>query len=273
MYNPIRSTLEREFKIPAETPKPLLNLALGEPTKANGYPLPEEMKQAIIEVIESEKCNGYTKSTGAVEARQAVVDKFSTPENPFTADDVFLTAGCSGALIAALHTLCEEGDNILLPRPGFPLATCICQNINVQYRFYDLLPEKDWEVDLASMEKLIDERTSCIVVNNPSNPCGSVYSKKHLEEIVALSDKHRVPLLADEVYHGLAYDASAEFTSLAHVAPNTPMIRTGAISKIYCVPGWRLGWVIVHNKHGYFDDLIVNINKMSMVALHPNSLV
>src|SRR5690606_3072955 len=95
--NPIRATLEKDFKVPEDPHKPLINLTLGEPTKENGYPLPDVTKQAIVDVVESEMHNGYTHSSGCLPARQAVVDKFSTEEAPFTAEDVLLTFGCSGA--------------------------------------------------------------------------------------------------------------------------------------------------------------------------------
>ena len=122
------------------------------------------------------------------------------------------------------------------------------------------------------MESQIDDRTSCIVVNNPSNPCGSVFSRKHLEEIVAVSEKHKVPILADEVYDRLVHDEESEFISLAEIATDVPLIRANALSKAFCVPGWRLGWILVHNKHGYFDDVLANLNKMSMLNMHPSSL-
>lgn len=105
VLNPIRSTVEKEFKIPEGHEKELINLTLGEPTKANGYPLPDVTKEAIIEAVEAETYNGYMHSSGCIPARQAVVDKFSTDEAKFTADDVLLTFGCSGAQYTVFSTL------------------------------------------------------------------------------------------------------------------------------------------------------------------------
>jgi tyrosine aminotransferase len=90
-------------------------------------------------------------------AREAVVEKYSTETAPFTTDEVIMTFGCSGALYTALSAVCEEGDNILMPRPGFPLCHTICENLNVNVKFYDLDPNKEFEIVPESVESLIDE--------------------------------------------------------------------------------------------------------------------
>ena len=89
--------------------------------------------------MQSENANGYSLASGSIEARQAVVDKFSTPEHPFTVKDVILTFGCSGALFNAIACLCDPGDNVLVPSPGFPLCQPICENLGVEYKLYHLL--------------------------------------------------------------------------------------------------------------------------------------
>lgn len=273
VLNPIRATLEKDFKVPQDPPVPLINLTLGEPTKANGYPLPEVTKQAVQEAVDSEAHNGYTHSSGSLPARQAVVDKFSTEEAPFEADDVLLTFGCSGAQYTVFSAMCEAGDNVLVPKPGFPLCLPITQNLGVELRHYELDPEKDFDIKLDTLESQIDDKTKFIMIVNPSNPCGSVFSKSHMEEIIAVSEKHQIPIVADEIYYGFSYDESKPFYSFPHVNTTIPIITLGAISKIYGVPGWRLGWVIVYNRHGYFDDILDKMKKLSMIWLHPCSIV
>jgi len=105
VLNPIRATLEKDFKVPETHEKELVNFTLGEPTKANGYPLPDIMKESIVDAVNSEKFNGYTHSSGLPDARQAVVDKYSTEAAPFAADDVLLTFGCSGAQYTVFSTM------------------------------------------------------------------------------------------------------------------------------------------------------------------------
>jgi tyrosine aminotransferase len=131
--------------------------------------------------------NGYTMIIGAEEARQAIVDKYSQSERPFAAKDVVLSFGCSGALYNVFSALCEIGDNILVPRPGWPGRYAIVQNIGVNLKFYDLNPEKSWQADLDGMRAQIDGKTRAILVNNPSNPCGACLPRDHLLEIIDIA--------------------------------------------------------------------------------------
>ena len=106
---------------------------------------------------------------------------------------------------------------------------------------------------------MIDERTKVFLLNNPSNPCGSVYSKEHLKEIYDFAMKHHLVVLADEIYHGLAYDESSTFYPFADIGSDLPVITVGGISKIYGVPGWRLGWIICHNRHGILSEVLAGM--------------
>lgn len=126
VINPIRALLEKDLIPVKNHPKPMVNLGLGEPSKANGFDLPEVIAESIIEAVKSEKANGYTMSSGTIEARQAISDKFSTEENKIDPNHIFLSHGCSGALQNAVSVLCEAGDTILVPKPGFPLISTIC---------------------------------------------------------------------------------------------------------------------------------------------------
>ena len=94
-----------------------------------------------------------------------------------------------------------------------------------------------------------------------------------MEEILALAEEYKIPLICDEVYYGLSYDPERPFISFGQMTTTVPVICTGAISKIYCLPGWRCGWTIVYNNSGYFDDVINNLGKHSMIMLHPASIV
>lgn len=119
----------------------------------------------------------------------------------------------------------------------------------------------------------IKPNTKAILVNNPSNPCGSCFTKEHMMDILAIADEYRIPIISDEVYYGLSYDAERPFYSIGNLTSTVPVICTGALSKIFCVPGWRCGWTIVYNNSGYFDKVIDNLGKHSMILLHPNSLI
>lgn len=147
------------------------------------------------------------------------------------------------------------------------------KNLGIEIKFYDLLPDKGWEIDLDSMRKAIDKRTKAIIVTNPSNPCGSVFTKEHQLEILKLADEYKIPIIADEIYYGLAYGEGSEFHSFGNLTKDVPIISICGISKIYCLPGWRLGWTIVYNNHGYFDKVIDSMHKHSTIKLHPTSII
>ena len=186
---------------------------------------------------------------------------------------MFLSFGCSGALYNAMTVLCETGDHISVARPSFPICQPICQNLGLEFDNFDLLANEGWNIDLASLRASIGPKTKAILVNNPSNPCGSCWSKEHMEEILAVANEYKIPLIADEVYYGLSYNEDRPFISFGNLTSDTPIICTGSLSKIYCLPGWRCGWTIVYNNHGYFDKVIDNLGKHSMIQLHPCSIV
>lgn len=170
----------------------------GDPTIFGNLVAADETINAIKRAIESGKYNGYAASTGHEEARKAIV-KYVAHQGPVTPNDIIICSGCSSALEMCILTLADVGQNILVPRPGFCLYNTLCEGLGIEVRYYNLLPEKEWEVDLEHMESLIDTHTSCILINNPSNPCGSVFSKSHLQKILKVAEKYFLPIIADEV--------------------------------------------------------------------------
>jgi len=135
--------------------------------------------------------------------------------------DVILASGCSHAIDLSICVLARSGQNILIPRPGFPLYKTLTSVYGVHCKQYNLIAEQNWSVDLKHLESLIDENTAAIVVNNPSNPCGSVFSKKHLVKILQLAERHRLPIISDEIYDKFVfsrdlYRAHRRKTSQSH---------------------------------------------------------
>jgi len=212
--NPIRQILMGDLKPNPNHEKPMINLGLGEPTRANGFELPTVVNESIIEVVRGEANNGYTASQGTVEARTAVSNKFGTAEHPIDPNHVFLAFGCSGALYNAISVMCEVGDRILVPKPGFPLCQPICQNLGVEWDHYNLMPEEGWKIDLEHLKSQITPKTRAILINNPSNPCGSCFTAEHIQEILAVAEEFKIPIISDEVYYGLSYDPERPFISM-----------------------------------------------------------
>lgn len=122
------------------------------------------------------------------------------------------------------------------------------------------------------MESLIDSRTRCILVNNPSNPCGSVYSEAHLRDIVALAEKHCLPIIADEIYGGIVFDGY-QMHPLAAVSTNVPIITCGGLAKEFLVPGWRVGWIVVHDRNEILKEVHAGICRLATLTLGANTLV
>jgi tyrosine aminotransferase len=232
--------------------------------------------RAVVEATESFKHNGYVSSTGTPAARAAVAAAYSAPgAPPLRADDVVLASGGSGALDLALSALLSAGDTLLVPRPGFPLYSTLAESKGVAVAHYPLRPEAGWDIDLDALDALIDDRTAAIVVNNPSNPCGSVYSLSHLKALVALAARRHVPLVADEIYWGMAFPG-ATFHPLASLAAeaDVPVLSVGGLAKQFLVPGWRLGWVTVHdNRTGAFAGVREALQRLSQLILGPNSVL
>lgn len=134
---------------------------------------------------------------------------------------MILASGCSHAIDLCICVLAKHGQNILIPRPGFPLYKTLTSVYGVQYKQYNLLAEKNWFIDLEHLESLIDENTAAIVINNPSNPCGSVFSRKHLLQILELAERYRKPIIADEIYDKFVFSPKFYRTPTVKNPPNS----------------------------------------------------
>jgi tyrosine aminotransferase len=249
--NPIRNIVDRIKKPVGTEEKPIITLALGDPTVFGNLDTAESVNVAMSKALLSMRHNGYGPSMGILAARDAIAKRYSPKAYPVTADDVFIASGCSGAITLAIQALCNPGDNILIPKPGFSLYATVAGHSEMKWKYYNLLPDKAWEVDLDHCESLIDEKTRLIVINNPSNPAGSNYSRQHLLDILAFCSKFKLPILADEIYADMVF-SDQKFIQMAELSQDVPIISVGGLAKQYSVPGWRVGWLIVHDRFGVF---------------------
>ncbi|XP_071493551.1 tyrosine aminotransferase-like [Diadema antillarum] len=270
--NPIRGIVDG-MKLEPNPEKDIIALSIGDPTKFGNLEPSDVVVDAVSASLKSGKNNGYSPSVGYVDARAAVARKYSHPNAPLTSEDVILSCGCSGALDLAIGVLADAGTNILVPKPGFSLYTTLSGSYDIEYRHYDLLPSKSWEADLENLERQIDEKTRCIVVNNPSNPCGSVYSKEHMLDIINIANKHCLPIVSDEVYADMVFSGNT-FYSMASLATKTPVLTCGGIAKRFLCPGWRLGWVLIHDPIGAFDEEVrLGLFRLSTKILGPCTVI
>lgn len=215
--------------------------------------------------------NGYGPSTGFPQARQAVAD-YVAHQGDVTANDVILCSGASCALDLCLSVLAGPGQNILIPRPGFSIYRTLAEGFGVECRYYDLMPDRNWEVDLVQLESLIDANTAALIVTNPSNPCGSVFSRSHLEAILDIAEKHFLPIIADEIYEHFVFPGQ-EFYAVSSLSKKVPVLSCGGLTKRFLVPGWRMGWIVIHDRDNLFQDVRKGLANLSARILGANTLV
>jgi tyrosine aminotransferase len=246
-------TIVDGIAIPAGTEaKPMLRLSIGDPSVFGNLDTHSTISDAVAAAVKAGKSNGYGPAHGLPKAREAVVKATPChPEHPITPNDVIIASGASGALVIAISGLCGAGDNILIPQPCFSLYITIAEHYGIKAQLYELDSQKHWECDLADMEKKIDKRTRAILVNNPGNPTGSNYSREHLTAVLALAAKHHLPVISDEIYGPMVWDG--DFHSIATISTDVPVICISGIAKQQLVPGWRLGWMTIHDRAGRFE--------------------
>eukprot|EP01104_Vermistella_antarctica_P011667 TRINITY_DN3284_c0_g1_i2.p1 TRINITY_DN3284_c0_g1~~TRINITY_DN3284_c0_g1_i2.p1 ORF type:complete len:419 (+),score=67.19 TRINITY_DN3284_c0_g1_i2:71-1327(+) len=246
----------------------------GDPTVFGNLPPSPLMAAEVTKAVTSGKFNGYTHSCGYPASRQAVADSFTTEAAPLKGDDVILTSGCSGALEIAIKALVNPGQTILLPTPGFPLYETIAVNAGITVKHYNLLSDKNWEVDIPHLESLIDSTTGALLINNPSNPCGSNFSKEHLNDIIKVADGAHIPIISDEIYANMVFKSSkAKFYSAAHLTSTVPILVVGGLAKRFLVPGWRMGWILIHDRNDLFKEVRGAILRLTTVIIGSNTLV
>lgn len=200
----------------------------------------------VHEALDSGKNNGYPPAIGYEETRAAIAQRYTCPQAPLTADDVVVTSGCSGALELCFSVLAHAGQTILLPQPGFSLYCTLCDNKDIRVKYYRLLPERNWEIDLDHVRELLDETVVAWLINNPSNPCGSVYSADHLRNCKLLAQERNLTIIADEIYEDLVFSPNI-FHPIASIEPHIPLLTCGGLAKRFLVPGWRIGWILIHD--------------------------
>ncbi|KAI9217436.1 tyrosine aminotransferase [Blastocladiella britannica] len=272
--NPIRAIVDN-MKVAPNPAKPVISLALGDPTVFGNFNIDPSCSVAITRHLLSGKANGYPPAHGSEPARAAIARAYTTTVAPLTAGDVIIASGCSGAIDLAISAMAEPGQTILVPRPGFPLYETLASSKGINFKYYNLDPTRNWDIDLDHLEAQIDASTAFILVNNPSNPCGSVFSPAHLKAILALAEKHYLPIVADEIYAGMTFPRSEHaFTPLASLPSPVPIVAVGGLAKRWLVPGWRVGWALVHDKgQGALTDVRTALLKLSQLIIGANSVV
>ncbi len=247
--------LEHAYRLEEEGHR-ILKLNIGNPAPF-GFAAPDEIIQDVIYNLPN--AEGYTASKGLFAARKAVMQECQRLEIPgVEIDDIFLGNGVSELIVMAMQALLENGDEILIPAPDYPLWTAAVNLAGGKPVHYRCDEQSDWFPDVADIASKITSRTRGIVIINPNNPTGAVYSREVLEQIVELARQHNLILFADEIYSKILYD-DAEFVPLARLAEDLLCVTFNGLSKSYRLAGFRSGWMIIsgakHKARNYIEGL------------------
>ncbi len=245
----------------------IIKLNIGNPG-IFGFRVPETMKRAMIENLEH--ADAYTHQKGIFPAREAVVmQQQSRGVLDVSADDVFIGNGVSELILIALRGLLNPGDEVLIPSPDYPLwtaATTLALGKPVHYP----CPEANgFEPDPAAVEALITPRTRALVIINPNNPTGAVYSRATLAKLADIAERHGLVIFSDEIYDQILYDG-AQFTPMATLARKTLVGTFGGLSKVYRACGWRVGWLSFSGPKDHARPYLEALDKLAALRLCGN---
>jgi alanine-synthesizing transaminase len=245
----------------------VLRLNIGNPA-AFGFEAPEEILQDIIRNLPG--AHGYSDSRGLLPARRAVVQHYQNLGlADIGVDDVFLGNGVSELASMAVAALLEDGDEVLIPAPDFPLWTAVTTLAGGKAVHYLCDEDAAWLPDLADMAAKITSRTRAVVIINPNNPTGAVYPRDLLEGILDLARRHQLLVIADEIYDKILYDDAVHHCA-ATLAPDLLCLTLNGLSKAYRVAGFRSGWLLVSGPRQHAKNYLEGLATLAATRLCPN---
>ena len=245
----------------------IISLNIGNPGLF-GFRTPETMRLAMIENLS--QAEPYSHQKGIFPAREAVVmQQQNRGVLNVSADDVFIGNGVSELIDLALRALLNNGDEVLVPSPDYPLWSAATALNGGVVKHYPCRPHTGFEPDLEALEKLIGPRTRAMVIINPNNPSGAVYSRETLQSMVAIAEKHGLVILSDEIYDQMVYD-DAEFVPVAPLVTDTVCLTFSGLSKVYRACGYRVGWCVVSGDTEPAQPLIHGMELLAALRLCSN---
>ncbi|XP_043701446.1 nicotianamine aminotransferase 1-like [Telopea speciosissima] len=262
--------------IDATDTRPTIHLGHGDPSHYPSFRTTPVAEDAIVDAVRSAKFNCYAPAVGILPARRAVAEYLSS-NLPYklSPDDVNLTNGCKQAIEVVVSVLSQQpGANILLPRPGFPTYEALAASKHLEFRHFDLLPDKGWEIDLDTVEAVADDNTVAMVIINPGNPGGNVFTYQHLQKVAETARRLGILVIADETYGCVAFGTNP-FVPMGTFGLIAPVITLGSISKRWMVPGWRLGWLVITDPSGVLKEakIVESINGCLNICSDPATFV
>lgn len=245
----------------------ILKLNTGNPA-VFGFDAPDVIMRDMIAALPTSQ--GYSTSKGIIPARRAIVTRYELEDFPhFDVNDVYLGNGVSELITMVTQALLDDGDEVLIPAPDYPLwtaATSLAGGTPVHYLCDE---EDDWNPSIEDIRAKATEKTKAIVVINPNNPTGAVYSREVLQNIVNVAREYNLLILADEIYDRILYDG-AKHISIASLAPDLLTITFNGLSKAYRVAGYRAGWMVLTGPKSHARGFIEGLDLLAGTRLCPN---
>lgn len=263
----IRGPVHKEAMRLEEEGHKILKLNIGNPAPF-GFEAPDEILVDVIRNLPT--AQGYGDSKGLYSARKAIVQYYQSKGIPgATVNDVYIGNGASELITMSMQALLNDGDEVLVPMPDYPLWTAAVTLSGGKAVHYLCDEEADWFPDLDDIKSKITPRTKAIVIINPNNPTGAVYSKELLEQIAEIARQHNLLIYADEIYDKILYDGAVHH-HIAGIAPDLMVITFNGLSKAYRVCGFRQGWMILTGPKTKAKGYIEGLDMMAAMRLCPN---
>ena len=245
----------------------ILKLNIGNPAPF-GFRTPDEVVTDMRQQLPD--CEGYSDSRGLFSARKAIMQYAQIKNLPNVGmEDIYTGNGVSELIQLTMNALLDNGDEILIPSPDYPLWTACATLAGGVPVHYVCDEQAEWCPDIADMEAKVTERTKAIVIINPNNPTGAVYPREILEQIVEIARRHQLMILSDEIYDRLCMDGY-EHISVASLAPDLPCVTFSGLSKSHMIAGYRIGWMVLSGNKRCMRDFIYGINMLSNMRLCSN---
>ncbi|WP_333564945.1 pyridoxal phosphate-dependent aminotransferase [Streptococcus parasuis] len=247
----------------------ILRLNTGNPAEF-GFTAPDEVIRDLIH--NARKSEGYSDSRGIFSARKAIMQYCQLKKFPnVDIDDIYLGNGVSELIAMSMQGLLDNGDEVLVPMPDYPLWTAAVSLAGGHAVHYVCDESADWYPDLADMESKVTSRTKAIVLINPNNPTGALYPKEVLEGIVEIARKHELIIFSDEIYDRMVFDGAVHIP-IATLAPDLFVVTMNGLSKSHRICGFRVGWMVLSGPKHHVKGYIEGLNMLSNMRLCSNVL-
>lgn len=238
----------------------IIKLNIGDPIAYPGLPTPKHMVDAYVNALQTGN-NGYSPSYGLPDLRAAIAQDERRKGWPAKQDDIYVCHGVTEALQVIFAATLEEGDIVLAPGPHYPPYLAYPQMFGAATLEYKLKPDDDWKLDFDDIESKMSDDVKLLVLINPNNPCGAVAGKDEIFRILSIARKWpNCIVIADEIYDGL--DFTGEHRSVASLSPDVPVFVLNGVSKVYYAPGWRIGYLGIHDPKGRLVSIRDGIERL-----------